>query len=199
MIRILVVNGSPHENRSCGNVARFIKRFAKGMQVDIFWLGEQVAQCDACRSCKRGGFCKTEDSVNNFVRIAGNYDGYLFVSPVYYASISSQMDAFLTRLFYSNPKLMMYKPVAGITVSRRSGNTSAFSRMNMYFLMHSMIVVGSQYWNELYSDETGDTKQDAEGMEAVASLVENMKYVIEGLSTVEKPMKRIHVHTNFIR
>ena len=30
MIRILVVNGSPHENRSCGNVARFIKRFAKG-------------------------------------------------------------------------------------------------------------------------------------------------------------------------
>lgn len=112
MIRILVVNGSPHENRSCGNVTRFIQRLAKGMQVDIFWLGKQVAQCDACRSCKRGGF------------------------------------------------------------SRRSGNTSAFSRMNMYFLMHSMIVVGSQYWNELYSDETGDTKQDAEGMETVASLVE---------------------------
>ena len=149
------------------------------MQVDIFWLGKQVAQCDACRSCKRGGFCKTEDSVNKFVRIAGNYDGYLFVSPVYYASISSQMDAFLTRLFYSNPKLMMYKPVAGITVSRGSGNTSAFSRMNMYFLMHSMIVVGSQYWNELYSDETGDTKQDAEGMETVASLVENMKYALK--------------------
>jgi multimeric flavodoxin WrbA len=151
------------------------------MQVDIFWLGEQVAQCDACRSCKRGGFCKTEDSVNNFVRIAGNYDGYLFVSPVYYASISSQMDAFLTRLFYSNPKLMMYKPVAGITVSRRSGNTSAFSRMNMYFLMHSMIVVGSQYWNEIYCNEDGDYKEDAEGMQTIATLIENMKYVIEGL------------------
>lgn len=199
MIRILVVNGSPHENRSCGNVARFIKRFAKGMQVDIFWLGEQVAQCDACRSCKRGGFCKTEDSVNNFVRIAGNYDGYIFVSPVYYASISSQMDAFLTRLFYSNPKLMMYKPVAGITVSRRSGNTSAFSRMNMYFLMHSMIVVGSQYWNEIYCNEDGDYKEDAEGMQTIATLIENMKYVIEGLSKAQKPMKRLYVHTNFIR
>lgn len=199
MIRILVVNGSPHENRSCGNVARFIKRFAKGMQVDIAWIGDKVAQCDACRSCKRGGFCKTEDSVNYFVRIAEEYDGYLFVSPVYYGSISSQMDAFLTRLFYSNPKLMMYKPVAGITVSRRSGNTSAFSRMNMYFLMHSMIVVGSQYWNEIYCNEDGDYKEDAEGMQTIATLVENIKYVIEGLSKAQKPMKRLYVHTNFIR
>lgn len=91
------------------------------------------------------------------------------------------------------------KPVAGITVSRRSGNTSAFSRMNMYFLMHSMIVVGSQYWNELYSDETGDTKQDEEGMQTIATLVDNMKYVIEGLSTVEKPIKRGFIHNNFIR
>ena len=199
MIRILVVNGSPHENRSCGNVARLIKRFAKGMQVDIGWVGDKVAQCDACRSCKRGGLCKTEDSVNYFVRIAEEYDGYLFVSPVYYGSISSQMDAFLTRLFYSNPKLMMYKPVAGITVSRRSGNTSAFSRMNMYFLMHSMIVVGSQYWNEIYCNEDGDYKEDAEGMQTIATLVENMKYVIEGLSKAQKPMKRTYVHTNFIR
>lgn len=199
MTRILVVNGSPHENRSCGNVARFIKRFAKGMQVDIAWIGDKVAQCDACRSCKRGGLCKTEDSVNYFVRIAEEYDGYLFVSPVYYGSISSQMDAFLTRLFYSNPKLMMYKPVAGITVSRRSGNTSAFSRMNMYFLMHSMIVVGSQYWNEIYCNEDGDYKEDAEGMQTIATLVENMKYVIEGLSKAQKPMKRLYVHTNFIR
>lgn len=199
MIRILVVNGSPHDNRSCGNVARFIKRFAKGMQVDIARIGDKVAQCDACRSCKRGGFCKTKDSVNYFVRIAEEYDGYLFVGPVYYGSISSQMDAFLTRLFYSNPKLMMYKPVAGITVSRRSGNTSAFSRMNMYFLMHSMIVVGSQYWNEIYCNEDGDYKEDAEGMQTIATLVENMKYVIEGLSKAQKPMKRLYVHTNFIR
>lgn len=94
---------------------------------------------------------------------------------------------------------MMYKPVAGITVSRRSGNTSAFSRMNMYFLMHSMIVVGSQYWNEIYCNEDGDYKEDAEGMQTIATLIENMKYVIEGLSNVEKPIKRIHVHTNFIR
>jgi multimeric flavodoxin WrbA len=197
MAKILIINGSPYLNGSCGNAAKLIK--TKSKDYDIFWIGKQVAQCENCRVCKRNSVCKFKDSVNEFINIAEKYDGYIFISPVYYGNISSQLESFLTRVFFANPKKMMFKPVAGVTISRRSGNTNAFCRLNMFFLMHSMIVVGSQYWNEIYSDEHSNITKDKEGIQTINTLMDNMEYVIRCLKYQNKPIKRKYIHTNFIR
>lgn len=65
--------------------------------------------------------------------------------------------------------------------------------------MHSMIVVGSQYWNECYGDVPFEVSQDEEGMQTLESLTINMKFVIDALKDVPKPQKLKYIHTNFIR
>ena len=197
MAKILVVNGSPYKEGSCRNIAKYITDI--NQDYDIFWIGKQVKSCENCRKCKRNSLCIFNDSVNDFINLAPQYDGFIFVSPVYYGNISSQLESFMTRLFFSNPKLLRLKPVAGITVSRRSGNTNAFCRMNMYFLMHSMLVIGSQYWNEIYSNKHSGISKDEEGLQTIDTLIDNMEYVIKGLSNLEKPEKRKYKHTNFIK
>lgn len=69
----------------------------------------------------------------------------------------------------------------------------------MYFLMHSMIVVGSQYWNECYGDTPDEMKYDIEGLQTMRTLAVNMNHVMKCLNELPKPTRtEKHIHTNFI-
>ena len=67
------------------------------------------------------------DKVNEFRELAWKADGFVFGSPVHYAALSGNMEAFMDRLFFSEFQgnqnhAFRLKPVAGVAVARRKGH-----------------------------------------------------------------------------
>ena len=77
-MKVLLVNGSPHKEGSTYTalceVAEALKK--NGMESDIFWIGNKaISGCIACKGCIKKHTCVFEDAVNEFLKIAGEYDG----------------------------------------------------------------------------------------------------------------------------
>ena len=71
----------------------------------------------------------------------------------------------------------------------------------MPFQMLNMPIVTSQYWNIAYGSGQGDVAQDAEGMQTIRTLADNMSYTLKQFAagSAEKPSREKGVYTNFIR
>ena len=82
-MKILLLNGSPHE-RGCTYTALSQMRDTfetEGAQADIFWIGRKpVYSCIDCGKCVGSGLCVFDDRVNDFLKIAGDYDGFIISS-----------------------------------------------------------------------------------------------------------------------
>ena len=99
---------------------------------------------------------------------------------------------------------MAGKLAASVVSCRRGGASAAFERLNKYFTMSNMHVVGSQYWNQIHGSKPEQALQDLEGMQTMRTLGQNMAWLIKSLEAtkaagiaapeLEKPVK-----TNFVR
>ena len=132
------------------------------------------------------------------------YDGMIAGSPVYYAGPSGQICAFLDRLFYSSGGRMAGKLAAAVVSCRRGGASAAFDRLNKYFTISNMIVVGSQYWNQVHGFTPGDVRKDEEGLQTMRTLGENMAWLLKSIQAGRKqglqpPKYEPRISTNFIR
>ena len=82
-MKVLLVNGSPHE-KGCTYTAlqELADTFAKeNIETDAFWVGNKpLYSCVDCGKCGALGRCVFEDRVNDFLAIAGDYDGFIFAS-----------------------------------------------------------------------------------------------------------------------
>jgi multimeric flavodoxin WrbA len=208
-MKVLLVNGSPHENgctnRALQEIATSLK--ADGIESKIFWIGNKpISGCIGCGSCRTTGECAFKDIVNDFVKIAKNYDGFVFGSPVHFASASGAVTSFLDRVFYSGLRGITFrlKPAAIVVSARRAGTTATFDQLNKYLLISEMIVVGSQYWNNIHGNTVEEAEQDLEGLQTMRVLAHNMSYILKlqelgnskGIKLPEKEDKKMT--TNFI-
>jgi multimeric flavodoxin WrbA len=82
-------------------------------------------------------------------------------------------------MFYSNGSAVKGKPAAAVAVCRRGGATAAFQTLNMPFQMMNMPVVTSQYWNIVYGREPGQAALDAEGMQTMRTVANNMAALLK--------------------
>lgn len=102
-MRVLIVNGSPHENGCTRGALEEVASMLinDGIETEWFWIGmEPVAGCIACKHCQSTGRCCKQDLVNEFLDKADTADGFLFGSPVYFAGITGQLKCFMDRVFY---------------------------------------------------------------------------------------------------
>ena len=110
----------------------------------------------------------------------------------------------MDRLFFSIPDEKFAGKLAASVVScRRGGATSAFERLNQYYLMENMIVVGSQYWNQVHGFTPDDVRKDEEGLQTMRTLGQNMAWVLKSIETGKKnnvcpPEYEAKKSTNFI-
>ena len=206
-MKVLLVNGSPHQH-GCTYTAlkETADAFAaRGIETEILWVGNgPVAGCTACGACRKTGKCVFDDLVNRIIERIDTYDGFLFGTPVYYGGPSGQILALMNRLFYSKSRAMAGKPVAAVVSCRRGGASAAFQQMNMHFMMTNMIVVTSQYWNQVHGNTPEEVLQDAEGLQTMRTLAENMTYILrcqEAGKAVGVPLPQYEpkIATNFIR
>ena len=206
-MKVLLVNGSPHEKgctyRALCEVEKVLKE--SGIETEIYQIGkEPIAGCLGCGACRKLGKCVTNDKVADFIERAKDSDGFIFGSPVYYASIAGALASFMNRVFYSGGKHLAYKPAGAVVSSRRAGSTTAFDALNKYFTINNMPIVPSTYWNEVHgaNGKAEDVEKDEEGLQTMRTLAHNMVWLLRcielGKQAGIEPVKEAKIRTDFI-
>ncbi len=206
-MNVLLVNGSPRENGSTytalEEVAKAIE--GEGVGAEIFHIGRNpMSGCIACGYCREEKRCVFEDSVNVFLDKAGDYDGFVFGSPVHFAAASGGIASFMDRAFYTDRSELAFKPAAAIVCARRGGTTAALDQLNKYFTISQMPIVSSKYWNMVHGNNPEEVRQDLEGMQVMRALGRNMAWLLKCLEAGKKagidlPEQEEGIRTNFIR
>ncbi|BBB92565.1 MAG TPA: flavodoxin family protein [Methylomusa anaerophila] len=187
-MNVLLVNGSPHANgctyTALAEVAKVLN--AEGIDTQIFQIGTKpLAGCIACRTCSTIRRCVFSDCVNDFLDLAKDADGFIFGSPVHYATASGAITSFMDRVFFADlltGKQSFYlKPAAAIVSARRggtTGTTATFDQLNKYFTISEMPVISSRYW-KVHGTTPEDVKKDLEGLQTMRVLARNMAWFLK--------------------
>lgn len=206
-MKVLLVNGSPHKDGSTNLTLEEVSKTLNknGIDTEIFWIGNKaISGCIGCGACFKTKRCFINDKVNEFVEKAEEADGFIFGSPVHYAGPSGFIKSFMDRCFYGKSYAFEYKPAASIVSCRRGGAATAFDDLNKYFTISNMIVVGSQYWNQIHGNNKEEALKDEEGLQTMRTLGNNMAWILKCIESgkkngIEKPVKEKRISTNFIR
>lgn len=206
-MKVILVNGSPHKEGCTYTGLKEIEKVlrAEGIDSEIFWIGPApLPGCLGCSKCLATGRCVFNDSVNEFLGKAEAADGFIFGSPVHFASAGGAITSFMDRAFYGKGKIFRLKPAAAIVSCRRGGATATFDQLNKYFTISSMPVVSSKYWNMIHGNTPEEVMQDGEGMQTMRELGRNMAWLLKCINAGKEsglvpPAQETPIKTNFIR
>lgn len=206
-MKVLMINGSPRANGNTSiALGEMEKVFVKnGIEVETVQIGtKEIRGCLGCGYCFKNGKCSIDDIVNN--ELAAKFeeaDGLVIGSPVYYASANGTLVSLLDRLFYSTPFSKSMKVGASVAVARRGGCSATFDQLNKYFTISGMPIASSQYWNSVHGRKVGEAAEDAEGLQTMRYLAENMTFLIKSIALGKEkycvPEREKWQMTNFIR
>ncbi|MBQ1171685.1 MAG: flavodoxin family protein [Lachnospiraceae bacterium] len=193
-MKVVLINGSRRE-KGCTYTAltEIAKELQKeGIETELFHIGVKAVN---------GEMNQIVSEVAEAVKSA---DGLIVGSPVYYASPSGEVMAFLDRLFGVAKDDLMYKPAAAIASARRAGTSTTLDVLNKYFLFNQMPLVSSCYWNMVHGSNPEDVLKDEEGMQTMRTLAKNMVWILKSIeagkaSGIKQPVAEEKVFTNFIR
>ena len=205
-MKVLILNGSPKPD---GNTAIAIEEMRKvfaeeGVETEIVQVGNKdVRGCIACGRCGETGRCVFDDVVNDIAEKFEKADGLVVASPVYYASANATLIAVLDRLFYSSHFDKTMKVGASVVCARRGGCSATFDELNKYFMISSMPVASSQYWNSIHGRTPGEADEDEEGKQTMRVLARNMTFLMKSIALGKEkyglPKTEPRVATHFIR
>ena len=206
-MKVLLINGSPHE-KGCTYTALSLiagELNACGIETEIFHIGAKpVGGCVGCGGCASGNGCVFNDVVNAALEKAKTADGFVFGSPVHYASASGAITSFMDRAFYAGGRLLRMKPAACIASARRAGTTATLDQLNKYLMINEMPVVSSCYWPMVHGARAEDVSKDEEGVAIMQTLGRNMAWLLRALEAakaagINPPAPQSRPMTNFIR
>lgn len=202
-MRVLLINGSPHKE---GNTYLALSEVAKqleknGIEAELLQVGNKpVRGCIACGTCKAKGENRCvfdEDLCNQALAAMAKADALIIGSPVYYGQPNGTLTSLMQRMAYAGGALMQNKPAAAVAVCRRGGATAALQTMMMPFQIMNMPLVTSQYWNIVYGRTEGEAALDAEGMQTMRTLADNMAWMLQ--NQAPKPEREARQAMHFIR
>lgn len=188
-MKVLLLNGSPHESgctyRALSEFAMQLKKY--DIDFELFQLGHKnINACIDCQKCFGKGRCVFNDSVNEVIQHILSCDGLVIGSPVYFGGIPGNLKCLLDRVFYDSKRLFALKPASAIVSCRRGGASTAFDALNKYFMISSMPVISSQYWNSVHGDHPEEITQDQEGLQTIRLLADNMAFLLKCIECGKK-------------
>lgn len=209
-MKVVLVNGSPHPKgctfTALSEIAAILNE--KGVETEFFWIGNKpVGGCIDCRKCVDRGLCVFNDAVNDFLGMAGSFDGFVFGSPVHWGATSGNMKSFMDRAFFAdfcgNGRRFLFKPAACAASARRSGIVTTTDQMNRYFSLSQMPIVTSRYWDGVHGMNPDEVRKDLEGVQTMRFLARNMAWLLQCLEAAKKqgiklPEQERVSFTNFI-
>lgn len=205
-MKVILVNGSPNEKRCTYTALKEVEDTLNkhNIETELIWLGNKpISGCLGCGACLKTCRCFMKDIVNEFLDKAEYADGFIFGTPVHFASASGMITSFMDRAFYGRSNLFKNKPAAGIVSCRRGGASSTFDMLNKYFAMNNMPIITSQYWNMVHGNKPEEVKQDLEGMQTMRTLANNMAWILKCIEAgknngIDYPENEPIIRTNFI-
>ena len=205
-MQVLLINGSP---RKGGNTFIALTEAAhqlekNGIGTEIIQIGTQAVHgCVACNHCSQTGRCVFEDDLcNTVIDKMAHADAIIVGSPTYYGQPNGMLLSLVQRLCYAASHVMQNKPAAAVAVCRRGGASAVYQTMLMPFQMLNMPVVTSQYWNIVYGRTEGEAALDAEGMQTMRTMADNMAFLLQKIhdeGDPQYPQREPHQATSFIR
>ncbi len=206
-MKVLLINGSPHKEgctyTALSTVANVLND--EGIETEIINVSKTNSGCMGCGYCFKMGKCVNDsDCVNEVIARLNEFDGFVFGSPVHYASASGAITCFMDRLFYSGSKDLRYKPGAVVASARRGGTTAALDQLTKHLTISNMPVVSSSYWNMVHGSTPEDVIRDEEGMQTMRNLGKNMAWLLKCIELgkengIPHPTPEAKIKTNFIR
>jgi len=193
-MKVILFNGSRNEKGSTYTALNLVADSLKenGIDTEIFWVGGRAltGEIDAL--------------VDEAIAKVQEADGIVLGSPVYYASPSGEMVAFLDRLYWKGEKYLRFKPAAAVTVARRAGTTACLDVLNKYITYAQQPVITSRYWNMVHGSNGDDVMKDEEGIQIMHTIGRNMAWILKSIEAgkaagVAQPESEKKVWTNFIR
>ena len=189
-MKVLGINGSARKDSHTTRLMKYIfeELNKEGIETKLITLcDKKINPCHACWACQGRKNCVYQDDFHDVFNQMMEADGMILGSPVYMANISSSMQALLERaavvLDMNKDNLSMkYKVGASIVSLRRGGGLNAVDAMNHFFLNHEMIVVGSTYWNMVYSQLSREAEMDLEGIENIKNIGQNMACILKKIN-----------------
>lgn len=209
MSKVLLISGSPNQHGCTDTALQEVSMSLNknGVESEIYWIGKKpISGCIACAKCFETGHCVfTNDGLNDILARLPEFDGIIVGSPVYYSGPAGNLCSFLDRLFFAGmaQNLMHGKLAASVVYCRRGGASATFERLNQYFLMSNMIVIGAQYWNQVHGFTPDDVRKDKEGLQTMRTLGQNMAWILQSIEAgkkagIHKPVYEEPEMTNFI-
>lgn len=189
-MKVIAFNGSARKD---GNTAILVRTVLKeleqeGIECEFIQLaGQKLSGCIACYKCFELMDCKCvveSDNVNEYIGKMLEADGIILASPVYYADLTAGIKALIERtgmVTRANGDLLKRKVGAAVVVARRGGAIHAFDSINHFFQITQMIIPGSNYWNVGIGREPGEVEGDAEGLQTMRVLGQNMAWLMKRL------------------
>ena len=189
-MKVVAFNGSARKD---GNTALLLRTVMaelerEGIETELVQLaGKPLSGCIACYKCfknKDRRCAVTKDAMNDYIAKVIEADGVLIGSPTYFSDVTAATRALIERVGMvnrANDQMYRGKVGAGVVAVRRAGAIHAFNSLNLFFLISQMIVPGSSYWNLGFGRDVGEVEKDAEGMQTLKLLGENMAHVLKKL------------------
>jgi multimeric flavodoxin WrbA len=186
--KVVAFNGSARKDGNTAILLRTVLKEleAEGIETELIQLsGAKIHGCLACRECskRKDRRCgQTGDMGNAYIEKMEQADGILLGSPTYVADISPEIKALMDRaclVSKANGGIFRRKVGAAVVAVRRAGAIHAFDALNHFFFISEMIVPGSSYWNIGIGREIGEVEQDAEGMQTMKTLGQNMAWLLK--------------------
>lgn len=185
-MKVVAFNGSPRRD---GNTSHLINRVFSVLQQDgidtelVQVGGGLVHGCTACYQCgvNKNNRCVQQDQVNDWIEAMRTADGIILASPTYFADITPELKALIDRAGFvarANGGFLKRKVGAAVIAVRRAGGIHAFDSINHFFLIQQMLIPGSSYWNMGFGREKGEVLKDEEGDRTMATLGENMAWLL---------------------
>lgn len=193
-MKVILFNGSRNEKGSTYTALSLVAEELNknGIETEFFWVGERALN---------GQIDRLVDEAVEKIQTA---DGMVLGSPVYYASPSGELIAFLDRFYWKGEKFLRFKPAAALTVARRAGTTACLDVLNKYITYAQQPVITSRYWNMVHGSNGNDVLKDEEGIQIMHSIGRNMAWILKSIEAgknagVAQPEAEKKIFTNFIR
>ena len=193
-MKVIMINGSRKEKGCTFTALQIIAEILKenGIETQVTHIGLKAMN---------GQMNEIVKDVADSVKTA---DGIIVGSPVYYASPSGEVVAFLDRLFAMAEADLRFKPAAAVVSARRGGTTASLDVLNKYFQFNQMPIISSRYWNMVHGNTPEEVMRDEEGVQIMKTIGRNMAWILKSIEAgkaagVTQPEAEQKIFTNFIR
>lgn len=191
-LSVIMFNGSPRPN---GNTILCLRRIQErieraGIATEIVSLAElRVEPCRACGGCRGKRRCVQDDDLNALLAKMIAADGIIIGSPTWFGSVTSWVKNLIDRAGFvsrMNDHLFKHKAGTPVIAVRRGGAVQVYNEIMSFFAINHFFMVGSSYWNFAFGLHPGEAAGDAEGMQTMDDIADNMAYLLRALENAPR-------------